>query len=127
MLPNRVFYVPGSEHGSPPGSLSEQLNKLKDELLRRMDMYLDSVFGAHFLTWPMATLLEIKISHLGKRKIIFKMPFWGDILVPWRVNFLGNKVQTFISGFHWLSEFRSVTLQPAVEGRHTFGELPPSL
>ena len=28
----------GSEHGSPPGSLSEQLNKLKDELLRRMDM-----------------------------------------------------------------------------------------
>ena len=27
----------------------------------------------------------INISHLGKRKIIFKMPFWGDMLVPWRV------------------------------------------
>ena len=25
------------------------------------------------------------ISHLGKRKIIFKMPFLGDMLVPWRV------------------------------------------
>ena len=25
------------------------------------------------------------ISHLGKRKIIFKIPFWGDMLVPWRV------------------------------------------
>ena len=31
------------------------------------------------------TLREINISHLGKRKIIFKMPFLGDILVPWRV------------------------------------------
>ena len=27
------------------------------------------------------------ISHLGKRKIIFKMPFLGDMLVPWRVSF----------------------------------------
>ena len=26
------------------------------------------------------------ISHLGKRKIIFKMPFWGDMLVPTRVS-----------------------------------------
>ena len=31
------------------------------------------------------TLQEINISHLGKRKIIFKMPFWRDMLVPWRV------------------------------------------
>ena len=31
------------------------------------------------------TLQEINISHLGKRKIIFKMPFLGDMLVPWRV------------------------------------------
>ena len=30
------------------------------------------------------TLKGINISHLGKRKIIFKMPFWGDMLVPWR-------------------------------------------
>ena len=28
----------------------------------------------------------INISHLGKRKIIFKMPFWGDMLVPWGVD-----------------------------------------
>ena len=33
------------------------------------------------------TLQGINISHLGKRKIIFKMPFFGDMLVPWRVVF----------------------------------------
>jgi len=32
-----------------------------------------------------STLQGINISHLGKRKIIFKMPFSGDMLVPWRV------------------------------------------
>ena len=31
------------------------------------------------------TLQGINISHLRKRKIIFKMPFWEDMLVPWRV------------------------------------------
>ena len=31
------------------------------------------------------TLQGINISHLGNRKIIFKMPFLGDMLVPWRV------------------------------------------
>ena len=30
------------------------------------------------------TLQGINISHLGKRKIIFKMLFWWDMLVPWR-------------------------------------------
>ena len=32
------------------------------------------------------TLKWINISHLGKRNIIFKMPFLGDMLVPWRVS-----------------------------------------
>jgi len=36
------------------------------------------------------TLQGINISHLGKRKIIFKMPFLRDMLVPWRVNFQGE-------------------------------------
>ena len=40
----------------------------------------------------MFTLQGINISHLGKRKIIFKMPFLGDMLVSWRV-----------SMFHWIS------------------------
>ena len=35
--------------------------------------------------WKYDTLQEINISHLGKGKIIFKMPFLGDMLVPWRV------------------------------------------
>ena len=34
------------------------------------------------------TIQEINISHLGKRKTIFKMPFLGDMLVPWRVTFI---------------------------------------
>ena len=43
------------------------------------------------------TLQGINISHLGKRKIIFKMPFLGDMLVPWRV-FLSDK--RVLSGWH---------------------------
>ena len=31
------------------------------------------------------TLQGTNISHLGKRKIIFKIPFLGNLLVPWRV------------------------------------------
>ena len=34
------------------------------------------------------TLQGTNISHLGKRKIIFKIPFWGDMLVPWKTTFL---------------------------------------
>jgi len=34
----------------------------------------------------LGALQGINISHLGKRKIIFKMPFLGDMLVSWRVN-----------------------------------------
>ena len=36
------------------------------------------------------TLQGINISHLGKRKIIFKMPFLGNMLVSWRVYPLKN-------------------------------------
>ena len=39
-----------------------------------------------FKLW-ITTLHGINISYLGKRKIIFKMPFLGDMLVPWRVLF----------------------------------------
>ena len=35
----------------------------------------------------MHTLQGTNISHLGKRKIIFKMPFLDDMLVPWRVHY----------------------------------------
>ena len=47
------------------------------------------------------TLQGINISHLGKRKLIFKMPFWGDMLVPWRV-----------VGFCWV--FSRYSLEPPV-------------
>ena len=42
--------------------------------------------------YKMDTLQEINISHLGKRKIIFKIPFLGDMLVPWRVTKLHHPV-----------------------------------
>ena len=44
--------VTGREHGSPKGGLSEQLNKLKDELLRRMDMLLGWEFVGHLAAGP---------------------------------------------------------------------------
>ena len=34
------------------------------------------------------TLQGTNISHLVKRKIIFKIPIFGDMLVPWRVSYL---------------------------------------
>ena len=37
------------------------------------------------LTWNRLKLQGIDISHLGKRKIIFKMAFLGNMLVSWRV------------------------------------------
>ena len=46
----------------------------------------------------LGTLQGINISHLGKRKIIFKMPYLGDMLVPWRV-VLWLNVLGFGSGF----------------------------
>ena len=42
---------------------------------------------------------ELTLSHLGKRKIIFKMPFFGDMLVPWRVP---NKKSAWIYEFIWI-------------------------
>ena len=36
-----------------------------------------------------STFQGTSISHFGKRKIIFKMPFLGDMLIPWRVDLGG--------------------------------------
>ena len=53
----------------------------------------------------MFNLQGTNISHLGKRKIIFKMPFWGDMLVPRRVYFayfLGCGVYGFLFRGAWV-------------------------
>ena len=45
--------------------------------------------GRHtFILWELKgfTLQGINISHLGKRKLIFKSEFWWDMLVPKRVS-----------------------------------------
>ena len=40
----------------------------------------------NLLKFVQITILHgTNISHLGKRKIIFKSDFWWDVLVPWRV------------------------------------------
>ena len=57
------------------------------------------------------TLQGINISHLGKRKIIFKMPFWGDMLVPWRVFVsIGFQVDQPKSTTPWLRFGRKTSL-----------------
>ena len=66
---------------------------------------------------PWITLQGINISHLGKRKIIFKMPFLGDMLVPWRVywimNYIPSKFTPFprsmICGLCWESDSFTIT------------------
>ena len=42
------------------------------------------------------TLQGTNISHLGKRKIIFKMPFLEDMLVPWRVYIITPPISKMI-------------------------------
>ena len=48
------------------------------------------------------TLQEINISHLGKRKIIFKYASSGDMLIPWRVTLQIHRY----SKFYWIVEVR---------------------
>ena len=58
------------------------------------------------------TLQGINISHLGKRKIIFKMPFLGDMLVPWRaicfflewINLLAYIRDLHVKGCSWADD-----------------------
>ena len=57
------------------------------------------------------TLLGTNISHLGKRKIISKMPFFGDMLVPWRV-FL---IESWSVSFRGRVRFRGVLCDVEIE------------
>ena len=58
----------------PPESGDWENLKLRDPKIQEANRF-----------FPTLTLQGINISHLGKRKIIFTIPFWGDMLVPWRV------------------------------------------
>ena len=60
---------------------SEMPNKIKDIEDTSRGQKLHGSSNKH----QKYTLQGINISHLGKRKIIFKMPFFGDMLLPWRV------------------------------------------
>ena len=47
------------------------------------------------------TLQEINLSHLGKRKIILKYAYQGDMLIPWRVivNYFALGVSILLNEF----------------------------
>ena len=51
------------------------------------------------------TLQGINISHLGKRKILFKMPFLGDMLVSWRV--IQLRFLILVGGFKPFEKYES--------------------
>ena len=74
------------------------------------DWYYLPTFGyIHVGQWvDRNTLQGINISHLGKRKIIFKMPFLGDMLVPWRVyhtlKIISKRHLVFIRG-HYITNY----------------------
>ena len=64
-------------------------------------------------THQIDTRQGINISHLGKRKIIFKMRFLGDMLVPWRVPswwFQLPEIRPAISGLIKGNEWVSIGL-----------------
>ena len=66
-------------------------------------------------------LQEINISHLGKRKIIFKMDFPGDMLVPWRV-IISFKLPFFIL---WVFGAQTPPLGPSWKGDDMLGARAP--
>ena len=64
------------------------------KIFQRYSTTSPSFFFSGFHLVIETTLQGINISHLGKRKIIFKMPFWGDMLVPWRVSYFTDASET---------------------------------
>ena len=69
-------------------------------------------FGSEIMLSPVevVTLQGINISHLGKRKIIFKMPFLGDMLVPWRVVLSHQIYDTcFLNNPRWSAGFQEIS------------------
>ena len=90
LQPTRWVPPAGALH---PGVSTKRLHMtfdahLAEGLLEHLDVR--SIGGIYFCFWnDLGKLLyppgNFHISHLGKRKIIFKMPFFGDMLVPWRV------------------------------------------
>ena len=69
------IYIPGKNQPWTPGPLNGPIG-----LLTYMNEWWISLW---LYGYPPG---NDHISHLGKRKFIFKMPFLGDMLVPWRVN-----------------------------------------
>ena len=74
------------------------------------------------------TLPGISISHLGKRKIIFKSDVWWDMLVPWRVTLPVRSFSFLWSTAAWLrlvkATLESSMLTPAfMKGRNPWKHL----
>ena len=71
-----VIYI-FQKHPHVNASNQREANQPAKPNLLLMAKMLHQFIGTFF------TLQGINISHLGKRKIIFKMPFLGDMLVSW--------------------------------------------
>ena len=71
-LRRKISFGAGVRHRAFLGNAGKKWGKITKRL-----------FPCRIHVWY--TLQGINISHLGKRKIIFKMPFLGDMLVSWMV------------------------------------------
>ena len=70
---------------------TKEMLSLNDWQWQPLILQKSDALGEDDFSWSRwITLQGINISHLGKRKIIFKMPFFGDMLVPWRVMHLND-------------------------------------
>ena len=84
----RYTWTAGGTWASPKGDPKTSKGKWK--------------FQPWFFQGRTVTLLEINISHLGKRKIIFKYALKkGDMLIAWRVNFRGVYLEMIFKGCRW--------------------------
>ena len=72
-----------------------------------------------FFSPSSSTLQGTNISHLGKRKIIFKMLFLGDMLVPWRVTMICGPFSTELSVYEWHQRPLSIWLAWSARSRRS--------
>ena len=94
-----------------------RIAKIKTGNLNHKNKYPFGWLRPWTFTWPFGKVIlqGIHISHLGKRKIIFKIPFWGDMLVPWRVYILRD-LQGFFYGTKNLDHGDLAVKSPVISG-----------
>ena len=111
-----IYVLHTSNIVNPPFQELEPVNTRHDQLWKIVNLVLFILSQLTQSSLRVVSLQEINISHLGKRKIIFKMDFSGDMLVPRRVNidlrstvldfengllkYASNKTSTYVSAWN---------------------------